>query len=278
MELSRDIWMLILKELSLPDLGVVCRVSKTLKSYAESDLLWKRFLEEDDFFDRPIFWLPQYPDDAGALSLKEQVHRGRHIKLESPVLNLQAKFRVVVIGSGSQGKTTLIHKIATGKLYGDSIPTVCDEETCEYKETEFVFRDTFNFTGENARLLGLNFDDSVDAFFFCFSATNSNLKQMTGSYDYLKDELAPYLPQAQLICVITKCDLKPVENAKYLTNQKIQWAKETGFNAFCETSSVDDRWGTHQLMDLTLELLRKRQKEKPPLQAERHRKKDCLLQ
>jgi len=118
------------------------------------------------------------------------------------------RVKLVVVGDGAVGKTSLLIRYATGDFPTDYLPTVFENHTAHMKrDNETIMLHLWDTAGQEDydRLRPLSYP-GADAVLLCFSTINH------ASYDSIREKWAPevqhYIPNIPHILVGTKIDLR----------------------------------------------------------------------
>jgi len=189
-----------------------------------------QFLEEVD-------WKKYIHDDVVKNHLNEAKDRIQQLKDEDTSeaktdeqLNISGATRIklVVVGDGAVGKTSLLISYATKKFPTDYVPTVFENYTAQMKkDTETILLHLWDTAGQEDydRLRPLSYP-GADVVLLCFSTVNK------GSYDAIREKWYPevhhYVPKIPHILVGTKVDLRDSHTADPHTTQYEPISKEEG--------------------------------------------------
>jgi len=123
------------------------------------------------------------------------------------------RIKLVVVGDGAVGKTSLLICYATKKFPTDYVPTVFENYTAQMKrDNENILLHLWDTAGQEDydRLRPLSYP-GADVVLLCFSLVNRL------SYDAIREKWYPevnhYVPQIPHILVGTKVDLRETETA-----------------------------------------------------------------
>jgi small GTP-binding protein len=129
------------------------------------------------------------------------------------------RIKLVVVGDGAVGKTSLLISYATKKFPTDYVPTVFENYTAQMKsENENILLHLWDTAGQEDydRLRPLSYP-GADVVLLCFSTVNR------ASYDAIREKWYPevnhYVPNIPHILVGTKVDLRDSETADPHTTQ-----------------------------------------------------------
>jgi len=118
------------------------------------------------------------------------------------------RVKLVVVGDGAVGKTSLLISYATGEFPTEYLPTVFENYTAQMKrETDVILLHLWDTAGQEDydRLRPLSYP-GADVVLLCFSTINQ------ASYDAIREKWAPevhhYIPNIPYILVGTKIDLR----------------------------------------------------------------------
>jgi len=155
------------------------------------------------------------------------------------------RVKLVVVGDGAVGKTSLLISYATGEFPSEYVPTVFENYTARKKRVEAsILLHLWDTAGQEEydRLRPLSYP-GADIVLLCFSTVSQ------ASYDAIKDKWAPevkhYIPDVPHILVVTKTDLRaekvPDPNSGVfdpVSNEKgIEMAKLIGAAKYLECSA-----------------------------------------
>jgi small GTP-binding protein len=167
-----------------------------LKFIKESN--WEE-LVGDDFIRSSLESIIKYvtskKDNNNSNDNKENITGAKRVKL-------------VVVGDGAVGKTSLLIRYATGEFPKDYLPTVFENYTAKLeRNNETILLHLWDTAGQEDydRLRPLSYP-GADVVLLCFSTINQ------ASYDAIKEKWAPevhhYIPNIPYILVGTKIDLR----------------------------------------------------------------------
>jgi len=118
------------------------------------------------------------------------------------------RVKLVVVGDGAVGKTSLLIRFATGEFPNEYVPTVFENYTAQMKrETDVILLHLWDTAGQEDydRLRPLSYP-GADVVLLCFSTISQ------ASYDAIKEKWAPevhhFIPSIPHILVGTKIDLR----------------------------------------------------------------------
>ncbi|KAJ5076583.1 ras-related c3 botulinum toxin substrate [Anaeramoeba ignava] len=191
------------------------------------------------------------------------------------------KLKIIFIGDGGIGKTTLLFTYDEKKLLGEYIPTVFDTfskkfQIEENQEIEISFWDMARFDYDD-RLLPLYFPQT-DVIVFCFAIDRY------ASFENIESvwipEIGKYIPKySKRILVGTKMDLRNNQkrinelkerNEKFVTKEEgIELAKKINAIKYFECSSFNQKGIETIFNEIALICVGKYDKEE--------RKKGCIL-
>jgi len=122
------------------------------------------------------------------------------------------RVKLVVVGDGAVGKTSLLISYATNNFPTDYVPTVFENYTARKKrDNETVLLHLWDTAGQEEydRLRPLSYP-GADIVLLCFSTVSQ------ASYDAIRDKWAPevnhYIPEVPHILVGTKIDLREAQH------------------------------------------------------------------
>jgi len=166
------------------------------------------------------------------------------------------RVKLVVVGDGAVGKTSLLISYATGEFPKDYLPTVFENYTAQMKRGgDVVLLHLWDTAGQEDydRLRPLSYPNA-DVVLLCFSTINQ------ASYDNIREKWAPevhhYIPNIPHILVGTKIDLREDKvpdptTGKYEpigSQQGQQMADEIGASKYMEVSSKTGK-GVQEVFD-----------------------------
>jgi len=155
------------------------------------------------------------------------------------------RVKLVVVGDGAVGKTSLLIRFAKGEFPTDYLPTVFENYTAQMKrENDVILLHLWDTAGQEDydRLRPLSYP-GADVVLLCFSTISQ------ASFDAIKEKWAPevhhYIPNIPHFLVGTKVDLREEKHpdphsGKYepiSPQQGEQMAKEIGAIKYMELSS-----------------------------------------
>jgi len=122
------------------------------------------------------------------------------------------RVKLVVVGDGAVGKTSLLIRFATGEFPTEYLPTVFENYTAQMKrESEVILLHLWDTAGQEDydRLRPLSYP-GADVVLLCFSTISQ------ASFDAIKEKWAPeiqhYIPNIPHILVGTKIDLREAKH------------------------------------------------------------------
>ena len=137
------------------------------------------------------------------------------------------RFKLVVVGDGAVGKTSLLISFSTGKFPSDYVPTVFENYTATLKQgSKNVLLHLWDTAGQEDydRLRPLSYP-GTDVVLLCFSVCNRN------SYESVKEkwfpEVSHHLPSTPFILVGTKTDLRDAQAADPNSNNPEKFEQVT---------------------------------------------------
>eukprot|EP00005_Dracoamoeba_jomungandri_P001986 CAMPEP_0174250010 /NCGR_PEP_ID=MMETSP0439-20130205/322_1 /TAXON_ID=0 /ORGANISM="Stereomyxa ramosa, Strain Chinc5" /LENGTH=260 /DNA_ID=CAMNT_0015329971 /DNA_START=66 /DNA_END=848 /DNA_ORIENTATION=+ len=138
------------------------------------------------------------------------------------------RIKLVVVGDGAVGKTSLLISYATKKFPTDYVPTVFENYTAQlHKDDENILLHLWDTAGQEDydRLRPLSYP-GADVVLLCFSLVTR------GSYDAIREKWYPevnhYVPNIPHILVGTKVDLRDTQTADPHTTEYEPISKEEG--------------------------------------------------
>jgi len=118
------------------------------------------------------------------------------------------RVKLVVVGDGAVGKTSLLIRYATGEFPNEYVPTVFENYTAQMKrETEVILLHLWDTAGQEDydRLRPLSYP-GADVVLLCFSTISQ------ASYDAVREKWAPevlhFIPNIPHLLIGTKIDLR----------------------------------------------------------------------
>jgi len=159
------------------------------------------------------------------------------------------RVKLVVVGDGAVGKTSLLISYATGEFPRDYLPTVFENYTAQMKRGgDVVLLHLWDTAGQEDydRLRPLSYPNA-DVVLLCFSTINQ------ASYDNIREKWAPeihhYIPNIPHILIGTKVDLREDKIPDPTTgkfeplslDQGLQMANEIAATKYMEISSKTGR-------------------------------------
>jgi small GTP-binding protein len=210
----------------------------TLVAFAK-ELKWENYIDDKEIHDA-----------LEAIYKRVQEREGHKPKIESVKgqdVNVADATRVklVVVGDGAVGKTSLLIRYSTGEFPTDYLPTVFENYTAQLKRgTDVVLLHLWDTAGQEDydRLRPLSYP-GADVVLLCFSTINQ------ASYEAIKEKWSPevkhYIPTIPHLLIGTKIDLreagvKDPNSGKFepiTSEQGQQLAKEIGAVKYLEVSS-----------------------------------------
>jgi len=179
---------------------------------------WEKYLDDDDI-------------RAHASDIQERIETlqsGSKEGDEDVNIANATRIKLVVVGDGAVGKTSLLISYATKKFPTDYVPTVFENYTAQMKyESESILLHLWDTAGQEDydRLRPLSYP-GADVVLLCFSTVTR------GSYDAIREKWFPevnhYVPNIPHILVGTKVDLRDSETADPHTTQYEPISKEEG--------------------------------------------------
>jgi len=165
-------------------------------------------------FAQKLNW-SDYADDTVVIEhlqkIKEHINSKSSSKGEVDVSSSK-RVKLVVVGDGAVGKTSLLIRFATGEFPTEYLPTVFENYTAQLKrETETILLHLWDTAGQEDydRLRPLSYP-GADVVLLCFSTINQ------ASYEAIREKWAPeihhYIPNIPHILVGTKIDLRAAKH------------------------------------------------------------------
>jgi len=244
-------------------------------------------LKWEDHIDNPIVY-------TSLEKIKDAVHNKATIKMNSKEEDVDMsgakRVKLVVVGDGAVGKTSLLISYATGEFPTEYLPTVFENYTAQMKrEKEVILLHLWDTAGQEDydRLRPLSYP-GADVLLLCFSTISQ------ASYDAIREKWAPevhhYVANIPHILVGTKIDLREAKapdpnSGKYepiTTEQGKSMADEIGAVKYMEVSSKTGKGVTEVFKEAVDMVLKEREGETTTTQAKtsngKKKKKDgCLL-
>jgi len=197
-------------------------------------------LKWEEHIDNPIVY-------ASLEKIKDAVHNkgGKGAKEEDMDVSGAKRVKLVVVGDGAVGKTSLLISYATGEFPTEYLPTVFENYTAQMKrEKEVILLHLWDTAGQEDydRLRPLSYP-GADVLLLCFSTISQ------ASYDAIREKWAPevhhYVSNIPHILVGTKIDLREAKapdpnSGKYepiTPEQGKSMADEIGAVRYMEVSS-----------------------------------------
>jgi Ras-related C3 botulinum toxin substrate 1 len=168
---------------------------------------WENHIDDEDIKEKVV-------------ALKEAIEGGSSSADGEP-MNIAGATRIklVVVGDGAVGKTSLLISYATKKFPTDYVPTVFENYTAQMKtDEENILLHLWDTAGQEDydRLRPLSYP-GADVVLLCFSTVNR------GSFEQIKEKWYPevhhYVPSIPHLLVGTKVDLRDSETADPHTTQ-----------------------------------------------------------
>jgi len=200
------------------------------------------------------------------------------------------RVKLVVVGDGAVGKTSLLISYATGEFPTEYLPTVFENYTAQMKrESEVILLHLWDTAGQEDydRLRPLSYP-GADVLLLCFSTISQ------ASYDAIKEKWAPevhhYVPNIPHLLVGTKIDLREAKapdpnSGKYepiTTDQGKTMADEIGAVKYMEVSSKTGK-GLNEVFNEAVNLVLKEREASEKGETSdskpkgKKKKKDCIL-
>jgi len=202
------------------------------------------------------------------------------------------RVKLVVVGDGAVGKTSLLISYATGEFPTEYLPTVFENYTAQMKrEGEVILLHLWDTAGQEDydRLRPLSYP-GADVLLLCFSTISQ------ASYDAIREKWAPevhhYVPNIPHLLVGTKIDLREAKapdpnSGKYepiSTEQGKAMADEIGAVKYMEVSSKTGK-GLNEVFNEAVNLVLKERDatekgeslEKSASKSKKKKKDGCIL-
>jgi len=142
------------------------------------------------------------------INTRKGSHADTTLAKEDLDLSGAKRVKLVVVGDGAVGKTSLLIRYATGEFPNEYVPTVFENYTAQMKrETDVILLHLWDTAGQEDydRLRPLSYP-GADVVLLCFSTISQ------ASYDAIKEKWAPevlhFIPNIPHILVGTKIDLR----------------------------------------------------------------------
>jgi len=219
-------------------------------------------------FAKNLKW-EDYINDTVVESSLQQIHQHLNQKKkegDSKDVDISGAKRVklVVVGDGAVGKTSLLISYATGEFPKDYLPTVFENYTAQMKRGgEVILLHLWDTAGQEDydRLRPLSYPNA-DVVLLCFSTINQ------ASHDNIREKWAPevhhYIPNIPHILVGTKVDLREEKIPDPTTGkfeplsseQGQQMSREIGATKYMEVSSKTGK-GVQEVFEEAVRLVLK---------------------
>jgi len=164
-------------------------------------------------FARNLKWENYMEDEVVVEALQKiqtQVTKkstGESVQSETDMSNSK-RVKLVVVGDGAVGKTSLLIRFATGEFPTEYLPTVFENYTAQLKrDSGVILLHLWDTAGQEDydRLRPLSYP-GADVVLLCFSTINQ------ASFEAIKEKWAPevhhYIPTVPIILIGTKIDLR----------------------------------------------------------------------
>jgi len=200
------------------------------------------------------------------------------------------RVKLVVVGDGAVGKTSLLISYATGEFPTEYLPTVFENYTAQMqRSSEMILLHLWDTAGQEDydRLRPLSYP-GADVLLLCFSTISQ------ASYDAIREKWAPevhhYVPNIPHLLVGTKIDLRETKapdpnSGKYepiTFDQGKAMADEIGAIKYMEVSSKTGK-GVNEVFNEAVDLVLKEREGHgdsgpTPMKTTKKKKKDgCVL-
>jgi len=199
------------------------------------------------------------------------------------------RVKLVVVGDGAVGKTSLLISYATGEFPTEYLPTVFENYTAQMKRmNEMILLHLWDTAGQEDydRLRPLSYP-GADVLLLCFSTISQ------ASYDSIKEKWAPevhhYVPNIPHLLIGTKIDLREAKapdpnSGKYepiSTEQGKAMADEIGAVKYMEVSSKTGK-GVSEVFNEAVDLVQKEREGhndsgSAPTKTKKKKKEGCVL-
>eukprot|EP01118_Nematostelium_gracile_P011642 TRINITY_DN4163_c0_g1_i1.p1 TRINITY_DN4163_c0_g1~~TRINITY_DN4163_c0_g1_i1.p1 ORF type:complete len:258 (-),score=89.86 TRINITY_DN4163_c0_g1_i1:432-1205(-) len=215
-------------------------------------------LKWEDYIDNPTVY-------SSLEKIKEAVSGGKPTKGNEDVDMSGAKrVKLVVVGDGAVGKTSLLISYATGEFPTEYLPTVFENYTAQMKrENELILLHLWDTAGQEDydRLRPLSYP-GADVLLLCFSTISQS------SFEAIREKWAPevhhYVANIPHILVGTKIDLREAKapdpnSGKFepiMADQAQKMAEEISAVKYLEVSSKTGK-GVSDVFNLAVDLVLK---------------------
>jgi Ras-related C3 botulinum toxin substrate 1 len=246
----------------------------------------------EDHIDNPLVYvsLEKIRDAIGTNNQTSKSNGKGPIKDAEADMSGAKRVKLVVVGDGAVGKTSLLISYATGEFPTEYLPTVFENYTAQMQRTnEMILLHLWDTAGQEDydRLRPLSYP-GADVLLLCFSTISQ------ASYDAIREKWAPevhhYVPNIPHILVGTKIDLReskaPDPNSgKYepiTTEQGKAMADEIGAVKYMEVSSKTGK-GVNEVFNDAVDMVLKEREGHGENQApaksskKKSKKEGCVL-
>jgi len=248
-------------------------------------------LKWEDHIDHPIVYssLEKIREAVSGSGMSKSASKG---PLKDAEMDMSGAKRVklVVVGDGAVGKTSLLISYATGEFPTEYLPTVFENYTAQMpRQNEVILLHLWDTAGQEDydRLRPLSYP-GADVLLLCFSTISQ------ASYDAIREKWAPevhhYVPNIPHLLVGTKIDLREAKapdpnSGKYepiTFEQGKAMADEIGAIKYMEVSSKTGK-GVNEVFNEAVELVLKErdghgESGAAPAKSTKKKKKDgCVL-
>eukprot|EP01087_Luapelamoeba_hula_P011511 TRINITY_DN3138_c0_g1_i1.p1 TRINITY_DN3138_c0_g1~~TRINITY_DN3138_c0_g1_i1.p1 ORF type:complete len:271 (-),score=42.61 TRINITY_DN3138_c0_g1_i1:35-847(-) len=169
------------------------------------NLAWEKYIDDDEIRSRVVEIQERVESSKGEAKASGS---GEEVNIAGAT-----RIKLVVVGDGAVGKTSLLISYATKKFPTDYVPTVFENYTAQMKrEEENILLHLWDTAGQEDydRLRPLSYP-GADVVLLCFSLVNK------ASYEAIREKWYPevnhYVPNIPHILVGTKVDLRDSQTA-----------------------------------------------------------------
>jgi len=193
----------------------------------------------EEHIDNPVVYssLEKIRDTIGSSSTTAKPNSKGPVKDTEIDMSGAKRVKLVVVGDGAVGKTSLLISYATGEFPTEYLPTVFENYTAQMQRpNEMILLHLWDTAGQEDydRLRPLSYP-GADVLLLCFSTISQ------ASYDAIREKWAPevhhYVPNIPHILVGTKIDLRETKapdpnSGKYepITTDQVCFLTETSID------------------------------------------------